>query len=159
MNRLRGLTLIEVLAATALLSLVAVIGLGIVRQAHAAERRAAQAVHSTAVVEQWNAEVDPEVLRRFATSWATTQDAPPPIQPPPLPLWEHQDEYGNLWRATVVGITPLEAADLLQPDVDAKPAVWQPRWLAVRFDCMERAATSPRHVTTVYRTFPPENRP
>lgn len=152
MNRNRGLTLIEILAAAALLSLVATSGLGMLRQARSGQRRALELAQATAVIQRWCAEVDDDQLRR----WVIAEPAGPREPPPPPPSWEYVDPSGERWRAIVnkVDAPPPESPS---PGAQRDPgAAWRPRWLNVSFECDPGTPAGARKVTSFIRAFPPE---
>lgn len=149
----RGLTLIEVLAATALLSLIAASGLGILRQARSGQRHALELVRVATVIDRWDAEVDREVLRRFAGTEVTDSREPPPLPP----FWEYQDPDGVRWRAIVTKVdapSPEEPSEEQQNDAAES---WRLYWISVKFECDIGAGTEPRIVSSVLRVFPPED--
>lgn len=141
----RGLTLLEVLAATALLTFVASAGLTIMRQASRSQHVAVRAAFATEAVRSWSNEYSAERLAVQVDgddAQALTMN------------WEYRDARDGMWRARV---TEIPNALNLQPTTnEAEPEPAEPlRWLEVVFEHKEAEFGRYVPVTTLVRAISP----
>lgn len=136
----RGLTLIEVLAATALLTLVAGSGLTLVRQAAQAQRLANRASRTSEVIRAWTSEF-PELSMEDLTEGNALQR---------LQSWQFQEDDGVVWRARVEAVQPVAGVPPVAEESATRPQ--EPvQWILVTFERSEARAERFLAVTTLLR--------
>lgn len=142
MNNRPGLTLLEVLAATALLTLVASAGLTLTRQTTRSQHAAMEATIATEAVRAWSQEVTPEPLPGALNG----SDASPYGAG-----WTYRDSQGRHWRTALrIVELPPDRSPVASQGHPAPAESW--RWIEVTFERQEHDSDRYRAVASLVRT-------